>query len=66
MLCDYGGLTQRQVAEVLGIGTGSPISRQLRKLTGELQSNRTLQKQVGAITAELRGYTPNANDYRKG
>ncbi len=62
MLCDYGALTQRQVADVLGIGTGSPISQQLRKLTGELESNRALQEQVSAIAAELRGYTRNAND----
>ena len=62
MLCDYGGLTQRQVAETLGIGTGSPISQQSRKLTGELESNRAMQKQVSAIAAELRGYTRNAND----
>lgn len=53
MLCAHGGLTQRQVAETLGIGTGSPISQQLRKLTRELESNRALRKQVNAIATEL-------------
>jgi len=27
---DHAGLTQRQVAEALGISTGAPVSRQLR------------------------------------
>jgi hypothetical protein len=54
MLCDHGGLTQRQVAQVLGIRNGAPISQQLRKLARELDSNRTLDKQVAGIADELR------------
>ena len=54
MLCDYGGLTQRQVADVLGLQSGAAVSAQLRKLTERLESQRRLRKQVAAITAELR------------
>jgi hypothetical protein len=54
MLCDYGGLTQRQVAEVLGIGSGACVSQHLRKLACELESNRVLRYQVNEITAEFK------------
>ena len=54
MLCDYGGLTQRQVADILGLHSGAAVSAQLRKLTERLESERRLRKQVAAITAELR------------
>jgi hypothetical protein len=54
MLCDHGGLTQRQAAQVLGIGTGAPISQQLRKLARELESNRVLCSQVNGIAEELK------------
>lgn len=32
MLCRYSGLTQREVAEVLGMGSGSGVCHLLRKL----------------------------------
>jgi hypothetical protein len=54
MLCDHAGLTQRQAARVLGIHTGVSISRQLRKLARELESNQTLRKQVARIADELK------------
>jgi len=54
MLCDHGGLTQRQVAEVLGISTGAPISQQLRKLACTVESNRVLRRQVTAIADDLK------------
>jgi len=54
MLCDYGGLTQRQVAEILRLHSGAAVSAQLRKLTERLENGRPLRKQVAAIAAELR------------
>lgn len=54
MLCDYGGLTQRQVAEILRLHSGAAVSAQLRRLTERLESHRPLRKQVAAIAAELR------------
>jgi len=51
---DHGDLTQRQVADVLGIGTGAPISQQLRKLARALESNRVLRRQVTAIADDVK------------
>ncbi len=54
MLCDYGGLTQRQVAEVLRLRSGATVSAQLAKLAERLESHRRLRTQVAGIAAELR------------
>lgn len=54
MLCHHGGLTQRQVAQILGIHNGASISRQLHKLACELESNRGLRNQVCKIANELK------------
>ncbi len=54
MLCDYGGLTQRQVAHILRLHSGAAVSAQLRKLTERLESHRRLRRQVAGIAAELR------------
>ena len=58
MLCEHGGLTQRQVAEILGIGSGACVSQHLRKLARTLESNRTLQGQVRVLTEELQRCRP--------
>lgn len=54
MLCDHGGLTQREAARVLGIRTGSSVSRQLNKLAREIESNRSLRNRVREIADELK------------
>lgn len=54
MLCDHGGLTQRQVAQVLGIGSGACVSQHLRKLAGEMESDRVLRDRVRDIADEIR------------
>jgi putative transposase len=53
MLCEHGGLTQRQVAQILRIGSGACVSQHLRKLAHALESNRTLQNRVRTLTEEL-------------
>jgi REP element-mobilizing transposase RayT len=53
MLCDWGALTQRETAVVLGLGSGAAISLQLRRLADELASNPQLRKQVDRIRAAL-------------
>ncbi len=53
MLCEHGGLTQRQVAEVLHSGNGACVSQHLRKLARALESDRPLQNQIRALTEEL-------------
>jgi len=54
MLCEHGGLTQRQAAGVLGIGNGACVSAHLRKLSRGLEMDRKLRGQVDGIAAELR------------
>lgn len=41
-LCKYAGLTQREVAEELEMGSGAAVSHQMRKVAGLLQSDRKL------------------------
>jgi len=53
MLCDWGALTQRQAADVLGLGSGAAVSLQLRRLADELPSNAPLRTRVDRILAAL-------------
>jgi len=54
MLCDYGGLTQRQAADVLGLRSGAAVSAQLHRLAERLKRNPRLQKRLTAIASELK------------
>ena len=46
MLCKYGGLTQREVARILGLKTGTGISLQLRKLPDLMTSNARVRRMM--------------------
>ncbi|MDA0991544.1 MAG: hypothetical protein O3A51_12430 [Verrucomicrobia bacterium] len=52
-LCRYGGLSQREVAEVLGIRTGAAVSIQLRRLRESMDSNRGMKRCVNTLFALL-------------
>ncbi len=54
MLCEHGGLTQREAAQVLGIANGAAVCQQLRKLTRALESDRSLRDRVAGIAAGLK------------
>ncbi len=57
LLCKYAGLTQRQVAETLGLGTGAAVSIQLKNLRDTLARDRRLQEtlaQAERLLAPLR------------
>ena len=43
-LCRYATLTQRQAAQMLGMGTGAAVSRQLRMLNERLPKDRRLRE----------------------
>jgi putative transposase len=58
MLCEYGGLTQRQAADVLGLRSGAAVSAQLQKLPGRLNEDPHLRKQVARIAAQLKAARP--------
>jgi REP element-mobilizing transposase RayT len=46
MLCRYAGLTQRDAARVLGLGTGTAVGWQLRTLCQRTKRDRRLRRQV--------------------
>lgn len=58
MLCDWGDLTQRQAADVLGLGSGAAVSAQLRRLADELPANPRLRQHADTIVARLAGWQP--------
>ncbi len=49
MLTQQGGLTQREVAQVLGLSTGAAVCMQIRKLTEDLSNNSRLRRKVDQI-----------------
>ena len=53
MLCGYGGLSQRETAEILAMGSGSAVSRQMARLTERLKTDRRLSKLCSAAEARL-------------
>ena len=55
LLCRYGGMTQRAVAELLGLRTGGAVSYQIRKLQGEMSRQRELSRVVGRLQDDLQG-----------
>jgi len=54
MLCDYGGLTQRQAADVLGLRSGAAVSAQLHRLAEKRKTDARLRRQTADIAAELK------------
>ena len=58
LLCRYAGLTQREVAAKLCVGTDSAISRQLRKLRERLAKDRRLERRLGKIERTLEEMRP--------
>lgn len=55
MLVKYGGLTQRTIAGLMGIGTGVSVSCQIRRLDAEIKQNRELDGRTRRIAAKLDG-----------
>ena len=52
-LARYAGLTQREAAEFLRVGTGSAVSKQIKRLVDERGNNRKLAKMMEQIEAKL-------------
>ena len=52
-LCRYGGLTQRQAAEVMGLRSGVAVSLQIKKLHEQMDSDRRLKAMLGNIRSRL-------------
>ena len=54
MLCQYGGLTQRQAAEIIGVQSGVAVCLQIRKVNEWMKKDRGLQRQLARIEEQLR------------
>ena len=52
-LIRYAGQTQREVADLLNIGSGAAVCNQLKRLPGKLANNRQLRYQIKQIEEEL-------------
>lgn len=52
-LCYYGGLTQREVAEIMGLRSGVAVSLQLKKLHEQMSSNRKLKRVLKNLETRL-------------
>ncbi len=53
MLTRYVGMSQREVAEVLGVGTGAAVSIQIRRIEGAVREKGSLWREVEAIEQSL-------------
>ena len=52
-LLRYAGQSQRDVADLLGIGSGSAVSGQLKRLPGKIAADRRLRQQVAKAEEQL-------------
>jgi len=46
MLIRHGGLSQREAGQVLGMGTGAAVNRQLRQLPERMEEDPVLRKRT--------------------
>ena len=67
MLGKYGGLTQRDVADAMGLNTGAAVSLQVRKLKESLATtNSLLMRHRGSRQVERPAGQRTLNYYFKG
>ena len=52
-LLRYAGQSQRDVADLLGIGSGSAVNGQLKRLPGKIAADRRLRQQVAKAEEQL-------------
>ena len=51
--CKYAGLTQREVAEELGVSTGAAVSLQIKRLKKITKEDKACAKKTKKIEARL-------------
>jgi putative transposase len=57
MLCQYGGLTQRQTAEIVGVRSGAAVCFQIRRMNERMKKDKTLRRRVAQIEKQLQQET---------
>jgi chromosomal replication initiation ATPase DnaA len=53
MLCKHAGLSQREIADRMGLKSGATVSHQLRKLESEAEKSKKVRVQLKALDAAL-------------
>ena len=66
MLCQYGGLTQRQAAGIIGVRSGVAVCLQIRKVDERMKEEKDLQRQLVKIEEQLRKRKGKVNLFHKG
>jgi len=54
LLCEYGGYTQREVGDILKIGNGASVSKQLHKISNLLTTDLEVKKLQNVIVNRLK------------
>ena len=54
LLCEYGGYTQREVGDILKIGNGASVSKQLHKISNLLTTDPEVKKLQNVIENRLK------------
>ena len=65
LLCEYGGYTQREVGDILKIGNGVSVSKQLQKISNLLTTDLEVKKLQDVIVPRLKlkkGLTPESSE----
>ena len=52
-LCRYGGRTQRQAAEIIGLRSGVAVSLQIKKLHEQMESDKKLKAIMNEVKNRL-------------
>jgi putative transposase len=66
MLCQCGGLTQRQAAEIIGVRSGVAVCLQIRKVDEWMKKDKDLQRQLAQIEEQLQKRKSKENLFHKG
>jgi len=64
--CQYGGLTQRQAAKIVGIRSGVAVCLQIRKVDELMKRDRSLKRHLAEIEELLRQREKKYNLFPKG
>lgn len=66
VLCQFGGLTQREAAEIVGVRSGVAVCLQIRKVDELMKKDTSLKRHLAEIEQLLRQREKSANLYHKG
>ena len=57
-LCEYSGLTQREVADVLKLRSGAAVSHQIKRLNECMGKDADLRRKYAELSKRIQKYVP--------